>query len=379
MTDERLGRPSGSEFERVMNCDGYLTLKRAAESQRVIPEGKGESNAASQGTLLHDANEAGDTTGLEYSEEEIVKEIRSREEELVRQWCVDFGIPFDGIKIEREVRFWFQDMCSAKLDVLVTYGEYGYYLDTKTGRLAVPPPVRNWQLRVGALCAKSSRQLSHVRTAIVNVYGKLMAPCDYPLEDLLQVGRMVTRRLLDSEGNDRTTAGEWCRYCPAIHICPSQREQISLVIRNRSLNWDLVDPDQKLPLYLAANMAIDAGQAIIDQIKADLKNGVECPGLLKKPDGQARFITDTNRALKVARDEYFQRIRGKFTDEITDSLMEKFNTDFLAMCSIGIGKLATLYRDQMGGTKNDAELFIATKCADFISASPRSGSVEVVK
>lgn len=365
ISDERLGLPSASEFDRIMNCAGYLGLKRDVERQGVRPDK--ESAAATQGTELHALNEAGDTTDATYSEEDIVRVIRDREIILVKQWCEDLDIPFDQITIEREVRMWFNDTVSCKLDVLVWFGDSGFYLDTKTGRNKVLPPSKNWQMRVGAACARSARHLDRVRTAIVNVWGALMPPCDYKLEDILQINRLITRRLIEvNEPGLPTTLGPWCAYCPAIHVCDSQREQMGVAIQHRTLNWDLVTPEQKRGLFTASKMAVDAGTAILAQIKADITNDPDCiPGLKKSPDTHPKKITDP---LKAAMELHV--VIGR-----EDTTVLK---DVLRQSSLSIEAFTTLYRDATGASKSDAEKFIESKVGKFIERTDRSGQVKVV-
>src|SRR5690348_18396054 len=88
--DQRLSRPSASGMPRIFACSGSWGLERIAAAQQVVPDGKGESAAAAQGTTIHAALEDSDTTDLKYSEEEQVKIIRQREEEITRQWAADF-------------------------------------------------------------------------------------------------------------------------------------------------------------------------------------------------------------------------------------------------------------------------------------------------
>lgn len=351
---------------RIFACAGSWLLERSAASQAVIPDGKGDSAAADAGTRIHAALEDSDTSDLKYSEEEQVKIIRQREQEITEQWAIDLSIPLEEIKIIREKRFWFDGGAfSAQIDTFIYWDEYCLVIDAKSGRLKVPPPVQNWQLRACAAAAISELGcFKHARVAIANVWGKLMPPCDYDSTDLNRIAVMLREKLKEIEQPGLPlTVGDHCRYCTAIHACPAQREQMQVAIQQRTLNWDLVKPEQKKPLWLAADMAEKAAKSIKEQIKADISSGVECPGLSKKPDGTARKITDTVSA--------FQVLDG--IDSIEDRAV--FLRRFLEVSSISIENFTTLYRDMTGKNKDDAEKFLA-KC-DFITTSPRSGQVVV--
>lgn len=370
LSDERLSRPSASSMERYVNCAGAWRLEQAAAVQKVIPEGKGESAAAAQGTLIHDLNESGDVSEAAYSEAEMVVEIRKREEELVRQWASDLSIPFEEIKYIREKRFWFDvSAASAKLDLVAYWNEFCFVGDAKTGRLAVPPPVRNAQLRMCAVAAVSELGFKHVRCAIINVFGKLMAPVDYPLEDLNRLAIIFRARLKEIEQPDLlVTLGDWCLYCPAKLDCPEQQKNLGVAIQNqpKRIRWDLIPPEQKLQWWNVFNWAEKTAKDGKAQIKADLKdNPASCPGLKISPDGTTRKITDTSKAFDV--------LEGSCPD---DSLLIN---QFLSTCSISLENFTTFYRDKTGASKEEAEKFIAEKCQAFITSSPRSGSVSVEK
>lgn len=344
---------------RIFACAGSWGLERLAAAQSVIPDGKGESSAATQGTRIHEALEDSDTTDLKYSEEEQVKIIRQREEEITKQWAEDLNIPFDEIKIIREKRFWFDGgATSAQIDTLAYWDEFGLIIDAKSGRLKVPPPIQNWQLRAGAAAVVSELGFKHVRVAIANVWGRLMSPCYYTTEDMNRIAVILREKLKEIEQPGLPlSVGEHCRYCSAIHACPAQREQMSVAIQQRQINWDLIKPEQKRPLWIAADMAEKAAKAIKDQIKADLAAGVDCPGLAKKPDSSVRKITNTSAAY--------------------DQLPEHVSpNDFLTHCSISLENYVTVYRDATGASKEQAEKFLES--LNFITKSPRSGSVVVV-
>jgi len=141
---------------------------------------------------------------------------------------------------------------------------------------------------------------------------------------------------------------------------------MSEVIRNRVIRWDLVTPEQKKPLWMAADMAQAAAKAIKDQIKADLNvDPFSCPGLTKKKDGTARKITDTTAAF------------GALLDVSLDH--EVLECDFMALSSISLENFSEIYRKLTGATDEEVDRFIADKCSHFIETKPRSGSVKVEK
>jgi hypothetical protein len=366
-------------MERYFACAGCRGLEKLVEAQAVRPPEK-ETAAAAHGTLLHDANESGDTSELSFGDEEQLVRIRQSEEAYTRQWCLDHNIDFNTITVIREKRLFITypngRTCSAKLDTLVLAdGGHMLVIDAKSGRKGATPPIRNQQLRTCVAVAAPAYKIKTARVAIANLWGRMDPPCDYDESDIAQIHTLLADRLDYIEQPDLpTTAGPHCDFCSAKAICPSQREQMQVAISNRTLRWDLVSPEQKKPLFLAAKMAIAAGNAILDQLKADLKNDpAAAPGLLKRPDGDTRKITNTVEAWKAIKLAYY----GPVDDPDLEDL--KVLTEFLSACSISLADFTTFYRDKTGASKKEEEIFIATKCENFISRNPRSGSVEVLK
>lgn len=372
ISDERLGCVSASSVERYWNCAGARQLEKQVERQSVKPVEK-DSAAAASGTLLHSANESGDVSDLEMSEAAAVQKIRESEEQICRAWCADNNLEFSKVTVIREKRFFHTfpngRSVTAKIDTLVLVDGFDGLLisDAKSGRLRVTPPVRNQQLRVCALLAAVEYKKTSARVAIANLWGRQDPPCDYTADDLLAIEKLLAARLeLIEQPDQPRTVSHACEFCSAAHICPERREQAGALIRQRTINWDLVLPEQKKALWEMADLAGKVAIAIKTQLKADLANDPDsCPGLGKRPDGETRTISNVAGAYAI--------LKQLFPASVTDER-------FLKQCSISLGGFKELYSEIAGGGDKEAEQFIADKLGpDIVGKSPRSGAVFVKK
>lgn len=365
-------------MERYFACAGCRGLEKSVEAQAVKPSEK-ESAAASYGTMLHEANETGDVSDLSMDDEEQLLKIRASEEMYTKDWCSDHNIDFNTITVIREKRLWVTysktgRSVSAKIDTLVLAdGGHCLLIDAKSGRRGATPPIRNQQLRTCVAVAASAYRIKTARVAIANLWGRKDPPCDYSEDDIAQVHRLLSERLdLIEQPSQPVVSGPHCLYCVAKAICPAQREQMSVAITSqRTLDWSLVTPESRKPLWIAADMAMKAGEAIKLQLKADLINDPTCaPGLLKKKDGTTRKIVDITEAFKTLVLEVPIPV-----EELSEELLM---CEFIKECSIGLADYIAFVRSKTDMTKEQAARFIEEKCSSFIETSPRSGSVEVV-
>lgn len=363
--DERLGFPSASSMERDFACAGSRALVKMVERQ-AVPAPDTSSAAAEQGTLLHEANEAGDISDLSMTPAEHVKQIRAQEEEIAREWCYDIGANFSEIEVIREQRLWLHingRSASVKIDTLcIAMGNLErrvLIIDAKSGRKSVTPPVRNWQLRTClAAVAENYSGVVSGRTAIVPLWGRRAPACDHTEEDIKAIrGRLAERLELIEQPDQPRTVGDHCEHCPGKTICPEYREQFALVIRQRAIQWDLVPNENKTALYKLADNVEKGAKLLKEQIKADLSEGVKIPGMFKRPDGETRKVKDPWKM--------FLHLASVSPEQ------------FIAASSISLESLAELYSTTLGRTvtKEEFEKWLSKVPEDIISKSPRSGTI----
>lgn len=118
--------------------------------------------------------------------------------------------------------------------------------DYKSGRLPVPPPKQNWQLKIAAVAAARRWNRRYAALTIVHTpegskpwteYGRLDA---FEIEEAAEQLRekVLARRDLAKAFlqrgwaglGDSLVRGPECRYCPSFAFCPAQTSQIRAVL-----------------------------------------------------------------------------------------------------------------------------------------------------
>lgn len=362
--DERRSKPSASNIERYWNCRGsWLLESQVPESERFTTED------AERGTLLHRANETGDVSDLELSEQDLIVRTREIEERIYNQWCEEFGIT--DAEIFRERRWWLhsdgEDMCSAKLDFTAISKDKKHLLilDLKSGRKAVTPAPRNWQLRTGVvIVAAGHGPLLGARVGIVAPLQRKQPSADYNPQHIADSAYALVKLLSEIESPTAPrTPGMHCEFCPARAICPEAKAKMLEVSALEGLRWSLQTPEQKVKLWDAWKLAQLIGKQIEENVKADVAANPEAfkEWLVKKPNTFVREITNLDG------------VYAKLEKEI------QFSPEtFTAMCSMSVGDLVKFVRLTTGKTEKAANLWINTLLAECIEKKERHGSIERV-
>lgn len=361
-TDERLGLPSASGIQRLVECPGSWNASRGLSS---------ESNKDSErGDRLHAAWETQDGSELEMPEKDFMALVHKDERRLLEVWAKRFDLEKEEVVIVREKRFWIHDdtntpVCSCKVDFIAVAPGHALILDLKSGWKKVAVPARNWQLRTGAIAAWSELpRIRNVRVAIVQPFCEAEPPCDYDSIDLLtSEGELfdILKRVKDP--NAPRIAGDHCTYCPAKHVCPEAHAPVQALQVNPVGKWAVMSPAEKLKLWDACQLADKVIKAIEKQIKSDLAANPEAiPGLVKKPDTSVREIKDS------------AELYGALLDAFPDQA-ELVGQKFRDIVKVSVGDCTSLYRELKGCTADDADLWINP----LVTKKPRAGKVERVK
>lgn len=120
--------------------------------------------------------------------------------------------------------------------------------DYKSGRVAVPKPGANWQLKLGALAACRVSKRNHAFLGIIHTppgrkpwteYGEMDA---FALEEAAELWREIVlrrRQLMKSFRQrgyaglgDSLVMGAECRYCPSAPLCPAMTSHVRAVAGN---------------------------------------------------------------------------------------------------------------------------------------------------
>ena len=123
---------------------------------------------------------------------------------------------------------------AGSVDVALANGHTASVWDYKTGRTPVPPPERNWQIRVGALALARLHGLDHATGGVIYIHedgSSYQDECEYDALDLGETAHTVRETiaaimsaggLLAADGTPSVSTGPHCRYCPASAACPAK-------------------------------------------------------------------------------------------------------------------------------------------------------------
>ncbi len=360
--DERMGLPSASAMDRLVNCPASWLLSKHAPPPA-------STKYAEAGTRIHEALEKGDTSELTSNEADITVQINQMEKAVYDAWVEEFNIT-DAV-VTREQRLILKDNGAPIFTVKIDFYAYSpsqlraLILDAKSGRKDVQPPVTNWQLRSGAVSLFSQLNLVHARVGIVQPFARKQPLCDYEASDLI-TGWEFLKQALDEihKPNLKPFPGDYCDYCPCKSICEPAKGYVKYFSGLKSLAWSSVTPAQKLTMWDMCSVATKVIEDVKKNIRFDLKTDPKSvPGLVKGEDGDSRSISNPNGVYMV----------------LSSEIKEFTVNDFSNLVSLPMGKLTDYVREAQGCTKDEAEDFINTKCAEFIEKNPRAGSIRRVK
>lgn len=281
--DPRGGKPSASGMARIFACPGSWVAEQ-------LCGGDTGSDAAAHGTMLHECMEWG-TEPDDPEDADAVQWCRDAESGLERRFLGEPG------KAYRELRFWdAESLFSGQCDK-VTFsadGKTALVLDYKFGRVPVDPAEKNCQLAAMASLIKDNFP------AVEVVYASILQPwvsrqepraVKYGADALANAAAAVRGAVRAAMlPGARLVPGDCCKYCRAAATCPAV--ECNLATSDAVQRWDALSPCARAELYRRAKMARKLADKIEAAVMADLKAGVELPGL-KLGAGRSSFtITD---------------------------------------------------------------------------------------
>lgn len=365
-SDPRKGLPSASSIERYFACNrSYLLERQVPDTERF------ENEDALSGQRIHIANQTGDLSELEsMKEEDLVRLIRQKEEQIFNQWCSDYEIT--DATLTREERVWLMSKGVLRASAQIDFYAFSeakqrvLVIDAKSGRKVVTPPVRNQQLRTAVVILAAKYSIGGARVAIVQPLAKHQPQADYSA-DQINVAWDHLEKLLDAIHNPEAKAvpGTHCEWCEAKHICPEAKSRMLQVSALEGLKWALLPPAEKVRLWDAWKLAKVIGEQIEENIKAELRtNATALPGLTLTKDLQPRVVTDAVGVYGVLQ-EHFPELKP-----------EELTAEFNKMIEFSLGALQTFYREKRGGTLKQAIAWVDSACKEFLARSTKSGFVK---
>jgi hypothetical protein len=313
--------PSGSHFERLVNCQA--SHKLSIEARRLGQVAFEDSEAARQGTRIHEALDTGNLEFLSPEESELLEDLKQQEQTLLSDWKTD-SLPLDR---SSEIRLYlrreghFLPILTGQPDLVFVQGNRALIVDRKLGRWRVADPAENWQLKIYAvLLSRSETQLEEITVAVHSPYFRY-SPYTFGRNELDRIYETALIVLASLSDPPAPTPGSWCAFCPASLICPARRQEtVALAV-----------PVQELPTGLDAACLLETitrVEAVCEEIKAHYKAQLaadpECVPGWRLQSSVRRWIPHPQQAL--------------------ERLIEQFSiSDFLACCSVKLAELETAW------------------------------------
>lgn len=337
-TDPRLGKPSASAFELLVECPGQPNLLREIRDQ-LPPETADDDELAKSGTKIHRARETGNTLDLNEEESERYEQGLKFERAILSKWRDDYNMnegidPAPSFEGPREERLWlnhpetFEPLVSGQLDVQHISMPHVLIVDWKSGWAPHVKPARsNWQLRLQAVLKwRDVDGIETIRVALNRcmAYRGDTDYADYTVSDLANSEISIQYHLWESaQPGAPRRAGPLCNYCPCKPFCPEAATYAMLpsVIAQNAKPWtpaataeDMVAvlaPVDVLKIWRTRSVVTKILDACTDRLKRMPKEQLAELGLeLPEKGAKSDSITDVKGAI-----EYFQSI-GATEDQI---------------------------------------------------------------
>lgn len=300
---ERAGLPSASSAPRLAPCPGSWRMEMNLQDLRKYAED------ADSGTRVHDvmAGKPGQT--LDPAEQRMVDGLGKSRDRYVSEWedSIQHEVAAAGATgdetLSIEERWWLHagvtPVTSGKWDHLERRGNAFLLLDYKTGWQELPALRSNLQLRVYALLVYQKHpEAESITVAIVK-------GSDYEQEKLwtftytradLEAAWFWWQNVLNNVFSDNPplVSGDHCQFCRAQSHCPARMAVIETMhLRSvESTPWAMLDPYRKGHLLSAAIQAAKLADAIKEQAKADLKEGIPVNGFYLGKESSAGTDVD---------------------------------------------------------------------------------------
>ncbi|WP_428411984.1 DUF2800 domain-containing protein [Pararhizobium sp.] len=263
-----------SNLQRTAVCPSWMQIAIQ------LPE-PGESAAASEGKLLHEAIAERSTDGLSADQIEMY------------EWCLTelakagFDAPQHEVAMALELDPPLP-VITGTADVVQDTPTATKILDWKTGWVAPPSPEDNLQL--GAYAAMTWQKYGKPVEATM-VMPRLKRVETYTFTQLESVVSYISLLLqktmrLRGEGVMELKPSADCRYCPVKNICPA----ISAGSMLQETDASVLTADNAATVYAQLNMIAKKAKDEMSKVKAFVKRNPDCEGIaIKTSPGRGTF------------------------------------------------------------------------------------------
>lgn len=337
-----------SNLARIAACPGsyYATLGLKEEW----------SDAARQGTLMHKSAETGDCSKLDARQTKLVERAIAQRDELITQL---FGEDRDFVLTEKRINN-YELRLSGQLDYGMIAPPKALIVDYKFGDHGVEDADTNLQMRGYATVFAASNLCPQ---EITDIYCAIIQPSvtdapivvQYSRTDLRKAWEELSRlidRALNNNQPPRRPSSE-CRFCVAraTDRCPESQAMVTAPEAPVDI------PAEALSALLNRwTIAKPIGTRLEEIAKERLAAGETIPGWRLKDNAPRSRVSDVMQA--------WARIEDLFTPD-----------QFAEACSVAVGRLVAMYREQEGCTWQVAKDEVRKRLAGVLVSQEISPSL----
>lgn len=375
-------RYGGSTAGRTIQCPAWIPL---AQKMPISEDGNG-NDFADLGTLKHNAMEALGTSDIEFedligmtyndqvlTEEMLVEDIKPAQfayEEFADEHDLQLELYEQQVKIDEEI--------GGTADLIAVNSDTVFIMDWKFGYNLVSP-VENPQGLFYALCALEDPRTAKLFEGRDKIVIGIMQPeyLNQGYDSMIQTWETDMAHLnafadsyfdaLENQDAEKPCAGDHCKYCPAMVICPVKTGQARAAT--------MLDPKSEDVKVLA--QALELADTVIEWANAVKKFAHEQAELGTKIDGYklvakraTRKWTDEEEVLDIVRKAKKLKLEEATTIKLLspaqlEKVMKKKDLDFDKYASyiesVSTGTTLTTADDKR------PEVFNSTALADALT------------
>lgn len=368
--EERLGLPSASAAPRLANCPGSWLMEKNQ------PQLTKYADSADSGTRIHEWLSGKRGVELSPPEKRTAERLEKAHVRYVDEWLktMEPGTEADVSSVEER---WFlhagiTPVTSGKWDVIISAGAHHIVLDFKTGWQELPPLPHNLQLRVYALLVYQKYPEAETITVGIVREGddesEKLWMFTYTRPDL-EAAWFWWQNVLNAvfSENPPLVSGEHCVFCKAQYTCQARITALTAFRASNQLDrpisetWATTHPDRKAALFKAWKAAEKVGESIEEAVKADLKAGLEIPGLSIGKTTSGGFDVDDPQ------DAYKRFCEAGGT-----------HAEFMACVKVSFSQLRDTMQPKKGWKVKDATTEMKGVLAGGVTEKFKSGGIKIV-
>ena len=352
MSDERLGLPSASMADRMMNCPGSpvpgtgnLTL---------------DSESANRGTNIHEALRTRSFAELNADEKRVYFKLLERRDRLVNEWAQSG----EWTSQKDETRLYLRDAAMRPIfsgqpdEILTGQDSRIMVIDFKTG--PVEAVESNWQLRAYAVLASPMRGAITVRAAVIQEDAEDVIDWTAFALDLFEAE--LRQGISQMRPEARRIAGHWCRFCPARGSC-NQASVFAIAIRQEPGEQltRVMTPWQIADVYRSRKAIVSILDEVERLMKAMTDEELAEVGFARKKNSPVREFTSIPEVVRALMDNGVS------------------SADLLGSIKLSVGEAEKLLAEAKGLPKSKGKEALNELCSSFIAIKTRADSLEVAK